>query len=69
MKTAARVTRAAVVKRSGLQVEDDENVPDKLADEAVVAMVKVPLTAAVVPDAETLVLNEAVPEPPATSLS
>jgi hypothetical protein len=36
MKTAARVTRAAAVKRSGFQVEDDENDPEWLADEAVV---------------------------------
>jgi hypothetical protein len=36
MRKAARMTRAAE-KRSGLQVEDEENDPDWLADEAVVA--------------------------------
>jgi hypothetical protein len=36
IKAAARMTRAAAVKRSGLQVEDDVNIPDWLADEAVV---------------------------------
>ena len=40
-KTAARMTRAAAVKRCGLQtgpapLENDENDPDWLADEAVV---------------------------------
>jgi hypothetical protein len=53
LKTAARMIRAAAVKRSGLQDEDDENSPDKLADEAVVVILKVPLTVAVVPDAES----------------
>jgi len=49
-------------------VEDDENVPDRLADDAVVWTVKVPLTAAVVPDAVSAESEkEAVPEPPATS--
>jgi hypothetical protein len=52
-----------------LQVEDEENDPDKAAEEAVLAIVRVPLTAAVVPDAEFVKLNEADPEPPATSLS
>jgi hypothetical protein len=61
--------RAAAMKRSGLQVEDDENVPDKLADEAVVAIAKVPLTDAVVPDAVFVKEKEAVPEPPATASS
>jgi hypothetical protein len=68
MKTAARMTRAAAVKRSGLQVEDDENVPDKLADETVVAIVKVPLTAAVAPAAVFVNMKEAL-EPPATTSS
>jgi hypothetical protein len=56
-------------KRSGLQVEDEENDPDRLADEAVEAIDKVPLTAAVVPDALFVKLKDALPEPPATSLS
>jgi hypothetical protein len=62
------MTRAAK-KRSGLQVEDEENDPDKLAVEAVVAIFKVPLTSASVPDAEPVKLKDADPEPPATALS
>jgi len=47
---------------------DNESDPDKLAEEAVVAMVKVPLTAAVVPDALLLKLKDAGPPlPPATA--
>jgi hypothetical protein len=61
--------RAAAMKRSGLQVEDEENDPDRLADEAVVAIDRVPLTAAVVPDAEAVMLKDALPEPPATASS
>ena len=67
--TAARMIRAAAMKRSGLQVEDEENDPDRLADEAVVAIVRVPLTAALVPDAEPVKLKDADPEPPATASS
>jgi hypothetical protein len=69
MKTAARMTRAAAVKRSGLQVEDDENIPDKLADEAVVWIVTVPLVVAVVPDAVSVKEKVTDPEPPATASS
>jgi hypothetical protein len=61
--------RAAAMKRSGLQVEDEENDPDRRADEAVVAIVRVPLTAALVPDDEFVKLKDAVPEPPATASS
>jgi hypothetical protein len=61
--------RAAAMKRSGLQVEDEENVPDRLADEAVVAILRVPLTAALVPDDEPVKLKDADPEPPATASS
>jgi hypothetical protein len=61
--------RAAAMKRSGLQVEDEENDPDRLADEAVVAILRVPLTAALVPDAEPVKLKDADPEPPATASS
>jgi hypothetical protein len=68
VRKAAQMTRAAE-KCSGLQVEDEENVPDCLADEAVVSWVKVPDTAAVVPDALFVKLKDALPEPPATSLS
>ena len=68
MSKAARMTRAAQ-NSSWLQVEDDENDPDRLADEAVEATDKVPLTAAVVPDALFVRLKDALPEPPATSLS
>jgi hypothetical protein len=58
------------VKRSGLQVEDEENAPTMTADEAVVSKCsKVPLTVATVPDAVSVKLKDAVPEPPATSLS
>lgn len=35
-EAAARVARAAALKRGRPQVEDDENDPDWLADEAVV---------------------------------
>jgi hypothetical protein len=35
--TAAVLIRPAAMKRSGLQVEDEENDPDWRADEAVVA--------------------------------
>jgi len=49
-------------------VEDDENDPDRLADDAVVEIAKVPLTVAVVPDAVSAgSVKEADPEPPATS--
>ena len=68
MRKAARTTRAAQ-NSSWRQVEDDENDPDRLADEAVEAIDKVPLTAAVVPDALFVKLKDALPEPPATSLS
>ena len=68
MRKAARMTRAAQ-NSTGLQVEDDENDPDRRADEAVEAIDKVPLTAAVVPDALFVKLKDALPEPPATSLS
>ena len=40
---AARMPRAAPITNEP-QVEDDENVADRLADEAVLAMVKVPDT-------------------------
>jgi hypothetical protein len=68
MRKAARMTRAAQ-NSSWRQVEDDENDPDRLADEAVEAIDKVPLTAAVVPDALPVKVKDALPEPPATSLS
>jgi hypothetical protein len=68
MRKAARMTRAAQ-NSSWRQVEDDENDPDRRADEAVEAIDKVPLTAAVVPDALFVKLKDALPEPPATSLS
>lgn len=59
--------RAAPITNE-LQVEDDENVADRLADEAVLAMVKVPDTVAVVPDAVTESgPNVTLPEPPDTS--
>jgi hypothetical protein len=69
MKEAARIIRAAAMKRSGLQVEDDENVPDRLDEEAVVWIIRVPLVLAVVPDAVSVNEKDAVPEPPATASS
>ena len=64
---AAQETRAAAITNE-LQVEDDENVADRLADEAVVEMVKVPDTVALLPDAVTESgPNVTLPEPPATS--
>jgi hypothetical protein len=63
------MTRAAAVKRSGFQVEVDENVPDALADEVVVAIAKVPVTVASVPDAVPAKLKVTVPTPPATASS
>jgi len=65
---AARKIRAAAITNE-LQDEDDEKVPERLADDTVVAIVKVPDIVAVLPDAVTLPLNETVPTPPATSLS
>jgi hypothetical protein len=62
------MTRAAK-KRSGLQVEDEEAVTDRLADEAVVAIVTVPATVAVVPDAVSVRLRVADPAPPETASS
>jgi hypothetical protein len=57
-------------KLSGLQVEDEENDPDRLPDEAVEVTLRVPLTVAVVPDAVSAErVKVADPEPPATSLS
>ena len=53
----------------GFQVDNEEKDPDALADEAVVARVKVPLTVAVVPDELPEKVKVADPEPPATSLS
>ena len=52
--------------KNELQLEDEENAPDNEAEEAVVAMVKVPLTAAVVPDAVFEKVKVADPAPPAT---
>jgi hypothetical protein len=49
--------------------EDEENDPDRLADVAVVAILRVPLTTAVVPNAVSVTLKDAVPEPPATASS
>jgi hypothetical protein len=67
-RKAARMTRAAQ-NSSWLQVEDEENDPDWLADEAVVSWVKVPDTVAVVPDALFVKLKDADPAPPATRSS
>jgi len=63
---AARKIRAAAITNE-LQDEDDEKVPERLADDTVVAIVKVPDIVAVLPDAVTLPLNVTLPEPPATS--
>jgi len=63
---AARIFRAAAITNE-LQDEDDEKVPERLADDTVVAIVKVPDMVAFDPDAVTLPLNVTLPEPPATS--
>ena len=52
------------MKRDQPQVEDELNVPDWEADEAVVLCVREPLTVAVVPEAVFEKLNEADPAPP-----
>jgi hypothetical protein len=49
-----------------IYVELDENVPDKEAEDAVVLIVSVLLTTAVVPDAVLLKLKVADPTPPDT---
>ena len=66
---ATRINRAATLISADAYVEEEEKAPDRLAEDAVVCMVNVPLTAAVVPDAVTVPLKEAVPEPPATASS
>jgi hypothetical protein len=50
-------------------LKDEENDPDWLADEAVVLWVTLLVTVAVVPDAVFVSVQDADPEPPATSLS
>ena len=67
-RTAA-TARMTPRRRRGFQVDNEEKDPDALADEAVVARVKVPLTVAVVPDELPEKVKVADPEPPATSLS
>jgi hypothetical protein len=65
------VTRAAAVKRGRLQTESDsdENDPDKLADETVVAIFTLPLIVEKGADAVTVKPRVAVPTPPATASS
>jgi hypothetical protein len=48
-------------------VEEEENDPERLAEEAVVRMVKVPDTTAFVPEAVFVKLKEASPRPPLTA--
>jgi len=48
-------------------VEDEENVPDWLAEEAVVVWVSLPDTVAVVPEAVLVKEKEADPAPPLTA--
>jgi hypothetical protein len=55
------------LKDYALQVEDDESDADRLADDAVVAIVPVPLTVAVVPDAVDERVKVAEPAPPETA--
>jgi hypothetical protein len=57
------------MKCGQFQAEEDENVPDWLADVAVVLWVRVPATVAVVPDAVFVKLKLADPAPPLTRLS
>jgi hypothetical protein len=47
--------------------EDEKNDPERLAEEAVVRMVKVPDTTAFVPEAVFVKLKEASPRPPPTA--
>jgi hypothetical protein len=68
-RTAARISRAAARKYGQLQVEDELKLPDRLAEEAVVLIVRVPPTTAVVPDAVPVKLKLADPEPPLTRSS
>jgi hypothetical protein len=68
MDVATRMTRAATITYLR-HVEDEENDPDRLAEDAVVARVNVPLTDALVPDAVSVKLKLADPEPPATASS
>jgi hypothetical protein len=56
--------RAAARKYGQLQVEDEEMVPDRRADDAVVAIIPVPATVAVVPDAVAERAKLADPAPP-----
>jgi hypothetical protein len=55
--------------KTGSQLELEENDPERLAEVAVVAMVNVPLTDALVPDAVSVKLKDAVPDPPEISSS
>jgi hypothetical protein len=55
------VDRVAAIKRSQLQLENEVNVADCPAEEAVVNCVTVPVTVAVVPDAVFEKLKEADP--------
>jgi hypothetical protein len=57
-----------MLSRDGSPV-DEENDPDTLAEDAVVAMVNVPLTKGLVPDAVFEKLKVADPAPPATASS
>jgi hypothetical protein len=65
------MTRAAAVKRSRLQTESDsdDNDPDKLADETVVAIFTLPLIVEKGADAVTAKSKVAVPTPPVTASS
>jgi len=52
--------------RCSVQVEEEEKVPDREAELAVVATRRVPETVAVVPDAVLVKEKDADPVPPAT---
>jgi hypothetical protein len=71
LRDVATGYRPAPLHRQDLfiHVEDELNVPDCEAEEAVVIWLKVPDTVAVVPDAEFVKLKLADPEPPATASS
>jgi hypothetical protein len=69
-KSKLAVDGALVGATAGALVpEDDVNMPDWLAELAVVLWVKVPATVAIVPDAVFAKVKDALPAPPGTSKS
>ena len=66
-RSGADDPRRCYETRDRRYVEDEENDPDWLAEEAVVLWVKVPDTVAIVPEAVFVKLKEASPRPPLTA--